>query len=128
MPGDIRLVLSETINPEKRQVKALYISKRSLKSCGGKYLIYQDRLELHVPIFLRKFIIPFSEIISVEIFKPPVCRTALWALKLDWADLCTHVGITRKTGWFKQLRFTPDNPAEFVNRLNASLEHRSSTG
>jgi hypothetical protein len=37
-----------------------------------------------------------------------------WVLKLDWSDLCEHVEIHRKSGLFKWLRFTPDNPAQFA--------------
>jgi len=34
------------------------------------------------------------------------------------ADLNEHVGIKRKNGFFKQLRFTPENTKEFVNKVN----------
>ena len=50
----------------------------------------------------------------MDIFKPPVIRTAFWALKLDLADVFEHVGIRRKNGFFTRLRFTPANPEEFV--------------
>jgi hypothetical protein len=41
-------------------------------------------------------------------------RTTFWALKLDLADLYEHVEIKRINGFFKQLRFTPENPKEFI--------------
>ena len=57
-----------------------------------------------------------DDLVSIDIFKPPVIRTTFWALKLDLADLKEHVGIQRKNGFFKQLRFTPENPEEFVSK------------
>jgi hypothetical protein len=39
------------------------------------------------------------------------------ALKLDLADLKKHVGIQRKNGWFKFIRFTPQNPEEFISKV-----------
>jgi len=40
-------------------------------------------------------------------------RAAL-ALKLDLADLAPHVALHRRSGAFKYLRFTPDDPVGFV--------------
>jgi len=37
--------------------------------------------------------------------------------RLDLADLNEHVGIKRINGFFKQLRFTPENPKEFVAKV-----------
>ena len=37
-----------------------------------------------------------------------------WALKLDLADLCRHVALLRRSGTMKRLRFSPDDPEEFV--------------
>jgi hypothetical protein len=58
-----------------------------------------------------------DDLISIDLFKPPVIRTTFWALKLDLADLNEHVGIKRKKGFFKQLRFTPEDPKEFVTTV-----------
>ena len=94
----------------------LYKSRPSKKSIGNEYRIYSDRIELRCrfPFFTKTLIIKKDDLISIEIFKPPVIRTTFWALKLDLADLNEHVGIKRKNGFFKQLRFTPKNPKEFV--------------
>jgi hypothetical protein len=62
-----------------------------------------------------------DDIGSIGTFRPPVLRTSLRALKLDLADLHEHVGITRRTGIFKQLRFTPENPEELVARAKELL-------
>jgi hypothetical protein len=81
--------------------------------------VYTDRIELRCrfPFFLKTLVIKRDDLISINIFKPPVIRTAFWALKLDFADLSEHVGIKRKNGFFKQLRFTPEHPDEFVAKV-----------
>jgi len=38
------------------------------------------------------------------------------------ADLKEHVGIKRRNGFFKQLRFTPENPEEFVSKAKEILD------
>ena len=90
-----------------------------MKSLGNAYHIYSDRIELRCkfPFFSKPFVIKKDDLVSIEIFKPPVIRSALWALKLDLADLYEHVGVKRTNGFFKQLRFTPENPREFVAKV-----------
>ena len=97
----------------------LYESRPTKKSIGNEYYIYTDRIELRCrfPFFSKTLVIKKDDLISIEIFKPPVIRTTFWALKLDLADLNEHVGIKRKNGFFKQLRFTPENPKEFVAKV-----------
>jgi hypothetical protein len=97
----------------------LYRSRPSKKSIGNEYCIYTDRIELRcrLPFFTKTLVIKNTNLISIEIFKPPVIRTTFWALKLDLADLYEHVGIRRINGFFKQLRFTPENPQEFVAKV-----------
>ena len=97
----------------------MYTSKPTWKSLGNKYYVYTDRIELRCrfPFFLKTLVIKRDDLISINIFKPPVIRTAFWALKLDFADLSEHVGIKRKNGFFKQLRFTPEHPDEFVAKV-----------
>jgi len=94
----------------------LYISRPTQKSIGNEYCIYTDRIELRCrfPFFSKTLVIKKDDLISIEIFKPPVIRTTFWALKLDLADFNEHAGIKRINGFFKQLRFTPENPKEFV--------------
>jgi hypothetical protein len=62
-------------------------------------------------------IIKKDDIISIDTFKPPVFRTTMRALTLDLADLNEHVGIKRNKGFFRQLRFTPENPKEFAAKV-----------
>ena len=97
----------------------LYKSRSNRKSIGNEYRIYRDRIELRCrfPFFSKTLVIKKTDLISIGIFKPPVIRTTFWALKLDLADLNEHVGISRINGFFKQLRFTPENPEEFVVKV-----------
>jgi len=102
----------------------LYRSMPTKKSIGNKYSIYTDRIELRCrfPFLNKTLFIKKDDLISIDIYKPPVIRTTFWALKLDLADLNEHVGIKRKNGFFKQLRFTPENPKEFVTKAREILE------
>ena len=97
----------------------LYKSILTKKNIGNEYSIYTDRIELRCrfPFLTKTLIIKKDDLISIDIYKPPVIRTTFWALKLDLADLNEHVGIKRKNGFFKQLRFTPENPKEFVTKV-----------
>ena len=98
---------------------ALYESAPTKKSMGNVYGIYSDRIELkcRFPFISKTLVIKKDDLVSIDIYKPPVIRTTFRALKLDLADLNEHVGIKRKNGFFKQLRFTPDNPKEFVSKV-----------
>ena len=103
----------------KRIDTPLYKSSSTKKSIGNEYSIYTDRIELkcRFPFITKTLVIKKDDIISIDTFKPPVFRTTIRALKLDLADLNEHVGIKRKNGVFKQLRFTPENPKEFVAKV-----------
>jgi hypothetical protein len=103
----------------KRIDTPLYKSRPTTRSIGNEYCIYADRIELkcRFPFFPKTLVIKKDDLISIDIFKPPVIRTTFWALKLDLADLNEHVGIKRINGFFKQLRFTPENPKEFVAKV-----------
>jgi hypothetical protein len=96
-----------------------YESMPTGKSLGNRYVVYADRIELRcrVPFFPERIVIRKDDLVSIDTYKPPVIRTSLLALKLDLADLNEHVGIKRKNGFFRQLRFTPDNPKEFVSKV-----------
>ncbi len=102
--------------------KPLYISKSSGRSLWQEYRVYPDRVEIPSRIFFKTFVIPADEILDIEV-RPPIVIGDIFrgksfkyavALKLDLADLYQHVAIHRKFGWFKYLRFTPDNLKEFV--------------
>lgn len=99
----------------------VYKSQPTIKSLGNEYYIYADRIELQCrfPFFTKTLVIKKDDLVSIDVFRPPVIRTSLFALKLDLADLKEHVGIRRKNGFFKQLRFTPENPKEFVAKVKA---------
>lgn len=101
----------------------LYESPPTKKSIGNAYRIYSDRIELkcRCPFFGKTLIIKKDELVSIDVFRPPVLRTTFRALKLDLADLWEHVGIKRKNGFFKQLRFTPENPEEFVAKVRKTF-------
>ncbi len=98
--------------------KPLYTSAPTKKSIGNAYHIYADRVELicRFPFVTKKLVIQKDDLITIDTFRPPVLRTTWRALKLDLADLKEHVGIVRRKGFFKQLRFTPENPKAFVSK------------
>ncbi len=98
---------------EQDSSQLVYRSAASFRSLWNTYSIYEDRIELEFRLFFTTITIRRSEFVSVEIFRPPVIRTSWGALKLDFADLYTHVGIVRNNGFFKELRFTPENPQAF---------------
>ena len=93
-----------------------------MKSLWNTYKIFSDRLELQFRFFFVTIVIPKDAFVKVDVYKAPVIRTVFWALKLDLADLYTHVGIERNCGWFKKLRFTPANPHEFKEAVIAWAE------
>lgn len=95
----------------------LYESKGSFRSLWNTYSVFEDRIELKFRLFFTRIVIPRDAFVSVNVYRPPVVRTAFWALKLDWADFYTHVGIVRHCGLFKQLRFTPADPHEFKRQV-----------
>lgn len=102
----------------------LYTSMPTKKNIGNQYSIYTDRLELKCRFlfFTKTLVVKKDDLISIDIFKPPVIRTTFWALKLDLADIKEHIGIKRKNGFFKQLRFTPENPKEFIAKARKIFE------
>ena len=64
---------------------------------------------------LRTLVILAQDILDVEVRSRVIFSLKHWyALKIDWADLFSHVEIHRKSGLFGYIKFTPDNPADFV--------------
>ncbi len=99
----------------------LYVSARSFKNLWHQYRIYADRIELDS--FFGRKVIPAGDILEVEV-RPPLVVGDIFrgkgfknglALKLDLADLYPHVAILRRSGWFRHIRVTPDDPETFVN-------------
>ena len=94
----------------------LHVSPRSGASLWQEYRIYPDRLELQSWILFHTIVIPAREILEIEV-RPPVFsgrKGFTWGIKLDNSDLCRHVLVRRKTGFWKRIAFTPDNPDKFV--------------
>ena len=104
------------------QEQPIYESKPTLINLRQRYLIYSDRVELHLRLG-RKMIIPMDEILVVDrrdkalIFDlagghPHFSRPR--ALQLDLSDLKPHVALVKTTGVWQQLRFSPHDPEAFV--------------
>ena len=104
----------------------LYFSRRTAASLWQEYRIYSDRLELQSWAFFHTIVIPAREILEIEV-RPSVVggsKGITWGIKLDMADLHRHVLVRRKTGFWKRLAFTPDNPDEFVRVCQSVLLER----
>jgi len=104
----------------------LYVSAGSFRSLWQEYRIYTDRIELK-SCFGRR-VIRAGDILEIEVrpcmviadvFRGRGFKESL-ALKLDLADLYPHVAIHRRSGWFKHIRITPDDPDTFV-RIGKSI-------
>jgi hypothetical protein len=99
----------------------IYVSEKSVKNLWQDYRVFPDRIQLRCWIIPKTFVIRAEDIVDINI-NPAFSWGALLqgklkiklAIKLDLADLYEHVEIHRKTGLFKYLRITPDNPANFV--------------
>jgi hypothetical protein len=107
----------------------LYVTRRTPASLWQEYRIFSDRLELQSWILFHTVVIPANEILGIEV-RPSVfsgSKGLTWGIKLDNADLCRHVLVTRKTGFFKRIAFTPEDPDEFV-RIGRSKLTRGGNG
>jgi hypothetical protein len=94
----------------------LYASKRTAKSLWQQYRIYRDRLELQSWFLFHTVVVPVNEIQAIEAC-PSVWSGQdgfTWGIKIDNCDLCRHVLLTKKSGVFKRIGFTPDEPEKFV--------------
>ena len=95
----------------------IYTSKRTAKSLWQQYRIYHDRLELHSWLLFHTIVVPANEIQAVEV-RPP---GPIWGVKLDNCNFCRHVVLIRKSGLFKRIGFTPDEPEKFVEICKSIL-------
>jgi hypothetical protein len=94
----------------------VHVSRRTPASLWQEYRIFPDRLELQSWIFFHAIVIPATEILTIEVRSSAFSgrKGFTWGVKLDNADLCRHVLVRRKTGFWKRIAFTPDNPDEFA--------------
>ena len=110
--------------------ESIYISPRSSKSLWQEYRVYPDRIELQCKVALHTFVIPADEILDIQA-RPPLVFADLFRgkgfvyafpLKIDWADMCRHVGVRRKSGFMKHIRFTPGDPDKFVEACKSIMK------
>jgi len=111
----------------------VHVSPRMFRNFWQEYRVYADRLELEFRLGFKTIVIPFEEILSVEI-RPPLVVGDLFrgkdlkfalALKLDSADMYQHIAVTRKNGMFKNIRFTPGDPESFLSILQERMAQHS---
>jgi hypothetical protein len=88
----------------------IYTSKRTGRSLWQEYRIYRDRLELQSWFLFHTIVVPANEIQAVEVRPSGI----IWGVKLDNCNFCRHVLLTKKSGLFKRIGFTPDDPEKFV--------------
>jgi hypothetical protein len=110
----------------------IYRSKPTAKSLWQEYRLFGDRIELDsIPWGTVR--VPLEDVKAVSV-RPPVVvfdvfrgdyglGDLLRAPKLDMADLAEHVAL-EKTGFWKQFRFTPDDPAAFKAAVDRALAAR----
>jgi len=110
----------------------LYRSLPTVKSLWREYRLYDDHIELDT-IPWGTVRVPLDDVKGVSI-RPPMVIFDLFrgdyglgdllrAPKLDLADLAEHVAL-EKTGFWKQFRFTPDDPAAFKAAVDRALAAR----
>lgn len=107
----------------------LYRSKPTAKSLWREYRLFGDRIELDsVPWGTVR--VPLEDVKGVVV-RPPVVifdvlrgdyglGDLLRAPKLDMADLHEHLAL-EKTGFWKQFRFTPEDPQGFKDAIDRTL-------
>jgi len=95
----------------------LYKSKRTGKSLWQEYRIYRDRLELQSWFLFHTVVLLASEIQAVEV-RP---SGLIWGVKLDNCNFCRHALLIKKSGLFKCIGFSPDEPDKFVETCKSIL-------
>jgi hypothetical protein len=104
------------------QSAPIYVSERSAKNMWQEYRVYPEAVELRARLLFTTFVITAEDILDVKVVPGGffwglfhAAELSFWfAVKLDWADVCEHVWLHRKSGRMKNIRFTPDNPERFV--------------
>ncbi len=101
----------------------LYQSQRTAKGLWQEYRIYRDRVELQSWFLFHTLVISAGEITSIEV-RPSIFsgkKGFTWGVKIDYCDLCRHVLLTKKSGLFKRIGFSPDDPEKFVTACQSIL-------
>jgi len=102
---------------EEKNWKSLYLT----------YEIHDDKLKIQSILPFYWYNIPFENIENLEVRSPPVIwdiikrRKEYWekywlgfrSIKNDLADLSKHITVIKKTGFWKEIRITPQNPERF---------------
>ena len=94
----------------------IYVSKRTAKSLWQEYRVFQDRIELQSWFPFHTLVISAGGIVKIEV-RPSMFRGQkgfIWGVKIDNCDFCRHVLLTKKSGLFKRIGFSPDDPEKFV--------------
>jgi len=107
----------------------LYVSRPTLKSIWHEYRLYRDRLELDTHLW-GTVRVPLTDVSAVSVRPAGVIfdlfrgdyglKELVRTIKLDLADLNEHVTIERDSGFWRQFRITPEDPEEFVRRVQAA--------
>jgi hypothetical protein len=101
----------------------VYTSKRTAKGLWQQYRIYRDRLELQSWCLFHTVVVPVNEIQAVEV-RPSLfsgVKGIVWGIKLDNCNFCRHVLLIKKSGLFKRIGFSPDEPDKFVEICKSIL-------
>jgi hypothetical protein len=108
----------------------IYESRRHAKGLWQNYRVFRDRVELRSVFGFFRIKMEDIEEISVSpslmalMAKGQMGKAAeIRAAKLDMADFVEHVVLRTRKGVFRVLRFTPDNPLEFVYSVQSAMRH-----
>ena len=107
----------------------IYLSPRSRRSFWQEYRVYPDRFELECWFTLHARHSRGSDS-GNRCAASSGCRRSIrgigfarsFPLKMDCADIRRHVAIKRKSGFMKNLRFTPDDPNKFVETCKTIMK------
>ena len=112
----------------------LYVSKRMPRNLWQEYRVFSDRIELQCRLLFSTFVIPFDDIEEVSLSQAlaiEIFRARAWKggppIKMDFVVCYTHVVIRRISGLFRNIRFTPDDPALFLSMCRQA-QQESKTG
>lgn len=104
----------------------IFVSKPTAKSLWQEYRLYPDRLVLEMHLY-GPVTVPLSDISGIAMRPAGVIfdlfrgdygfKEMLRTVKLDLADLNPHVTVEKDTGFWRQFRITPENPAEFIEAV-----------